>query len=175
MIIRPARSEDGPTVAGLRVASWRATYRGIVPDSYLEKMNPNEAHWCKIAAGGEPGIGLLVCEIDGQVGGFACYGAARPPHFEFSGELYATYFLPEMIGKGYGAAIMLEAMQGLISLGHNDMMLWVIANNLRARRFYEDFGGVAIANSRQSFEIDGTTIWEIAYGFRPLPVSSAKL
>jgi hypothetical protein len=54
-------------------------------------------------------------------------------------------------------------------------MLWVIENNLRARRFYEAFGGVEIANSRQNFEIDGTTIWEVAYGFRPLPVSSAKL
>ena len=31
-----------------------------------------------------------------------------------------------------------------------------------------------IANSRQSFEIDGTTIWEVAYGFRPLPVASAN-
>jgi ribosomal protein S18 acetylase RimI-like enzyme len=80
-----------------------------------------------------------------------------------------------MIGKGYGAAIMLDAMAGLKGIGHDDMMLWVIENNLRARRFYESFGGVVIANSRQSFEIDGTTIWEVAYGFRPLPVSAAKL
>jgi hypothetical protein len=54
-------------------------------------------------------------------------------------------------------------------------MLWVIESNTRARRFYESFGGVAISNSRQSFEIDGATIWEVAYGFRPLPVSPAKL
>ena len=174
MIIRSAASEDGPAVAAVRVASWRAAYRGIVPDSYLVAMDSNEAHWCKIASGGEPGTQLLVCEIGGQIVGFACYGPARPLHFDFSGELYATYFLPETIGKSYGAAIMVEAMNGLKSLGHGDMMLWVIENNTSARRFYESFGGTAIANSRQSFEIAGTTIWEVAYGFRPLPVPSAK-
>ena len=51
------------------------------------------------------------------------------------------------------------------------MMLWVIEGNARARGFYESFGGNPIANSRQSLEIDGTTIWEVAYGFRPLPVA----
>jgi ribosomal protein S18 acetylase RimI-like enzyme len=175
MIIRPAATEDGPAVAAVRVVSWRAAYRGIVPDSLLATMNSNEAHWCKIAAGAEPGTRMLVCEEVGRVAGFACYGTARPPHFELSGELYATYFLPKMIGKGYGAAIMLEAMAGLKGLGHDDMMLWVIENNVRARRFYERLGGVQIANSRQSFKLDGTAIWEVAYGFRPLPVGAAKL
>ncbi len=161
-------------MAAVRVASWRCAYRDIVPGSFLESMSSNEAHWCRVASGGEPGTQLLVCEIDGRIVGFACYGAARPPNFEFSGELYATYFLPEMIGRGYGAVTMLEAMGGLRSLGHRDMMLWVIENNARARRFYESFGGIEIADSRRSFEIDGTTIWEVAYGFRPLPVSAAK-
>jgi ribosomal protein S18 acetylase RimI-like enzyme len=174
MIIRPAKPEDGPAVAAVRVASWRATYRGIVPDSYLETMNSNEAHWCKVASGEEPGVGLCVCEADNLVVGFACYGAARAPQFDFSGELYAVYFLPAMIGKGHGAAAMLEAASGLKSLGYSDMILWVIENNERARLFYESFGGTVIANSRQSFEIDGTTIWEVAYGFRPLPEPRAN-
>jgi hypothetical protein len=50
----------------------------------------------------------------------------------------------------------------------------VIENNAHARRFYESFGGIEIANSRQSLEIDGSTIWEVAYGFRPLPERAAK-
>lgn len=145
-----------------------------MPDSYLDTMDANEALWCKTAAGQQPGIELLVCEIAERVAGFACYGPARPPHFDFSGELYATYFLPEMIGRGYGAATMLEAIGGLKRLGHGDMMLRVIESNARARRFYESFGGVLIANSRQSFEIAGTAIWEVAYGFRPLPVRPAN-
>ena len=161
---------------------WRTTYRGVVPDSHLETMNANEAQWSKVASGEEPGTGLCVCEVDHLIVGFACYGAARPPQFDYSGELYAVYFLPAMIGKflpamigkGHGAAVLLEAAKGLKSLGHDDMILWVIENNEHARRFYESFGGTLIANSRQSFEIDGTTIWEVAYGFRPLPVPRAN-
>jgi hypothetical protein len=174
MIIRSATPLDGPAIAAVRVTSWRGAYRGTVPDSYLEKMPSNESQWCKLASGGEPGTELLVCEADGRIVGFACYGAARPPHFDYSGELHATYFLPEAIGKGYGAATMLEAIKRLKRLGHDDMMLWVMENNTRGRRFYESFGGVEIASSRQSFEIDGKTIWEVAYGFRPLPVTAAN-
>jgi ribosomal protein S18 acetylase RimI-like enzyme len=174
MIIRPARPEEGPLVAAIRVASWRSAYRGIVPDSFLANMDPNETQWSKVAAGGQPGTRLLVCEVDGKIVGFACFGAARPPCFDYSGELHASYFLPEMIGRGHGAATMLEAMDGLKDFGHRDMMLWVIENNAHARRFYESFGGIEIANSRQSLEIDGSTIWEVAYGFRPLPERAAK-
>jgi len=174
MIIRPSRAEDGPAVASVRIASWRATYRGIVPDSYLEHMDADEAQWCKVASGEMPGAGLCVCELDGRVVGFACYGAARAPNFGCSGELYATYFLPEAIGRGFGAQAMNEAMERLKALGHEDMLLWVIENNERARRFYERFGGILIADSRRSFEIDGATIREVAYGFRPLPARAAN-
>jgi hypothetical protein len=171
MLIRRAQSEDGSAVASVRVASWRATYRGIVPDAYLDHMPSNEELWCRIAAGAEPNSELLICEEEGRIAGFASFGAARPPHFDFSGELHATYFLPEAIGKGYGRAIMRETVRALTRLGHADMMLWVMEDNLRGRRFYESLGGSQIANSRQSFEIAGRTIYEVAYGFRPLPVT----
>jgi GNAT superfamily N-acetyltransferase len=171
MLIRRARRDEGFAVADIRVASWRATYRGIVPDSHLDKMPSNKDHWRRIAAGEEPNTELLDCEENGRIVGFACFGAARPPHFEFTGELHATYFLPEFIGKGYGRAMLIAVVKGLERLGHGDMMLWVMEENLRGRRFYEAFGGTEIANSRQSFEIAGRTIFEIAYGFCPLPVT----
>jgi len=171
MLIRRATGDDGSAVAGVRVASWRSTYRGIVPDSYLDKMSSNEEHWRRIAAGEEPNTGLLVCEDEGCIVGFACFGTARPPHFGYSGELYATYFLPEAIGKGYGRSIMIEAARALERLGHADMMLWVMEENWRGRRFYEACGGSQIANSRQSLTIADRTIFEVAYGFRPLPVA----
>lgn len=174
MIIRPATAEDGPTVAAVRLQSWRTTYRGVVPDSYLDTMDANEPLWCEIASGEEPGTELCVCEVEARIVGFACFGPARPLQFDFSGELYATYFLREAIGKGYGAAVMLAATNGLKRLGHDDMILWVLESNGRAQRFYEQFGGVRVENSRQSFQIDGKTFWEVAYGFRPLPVASVN-
>ena len=173
MLIRRARVEDGHAVAAVRVASWRAAYRALVPQSYLESMPANVEHWCAIAAGSQAGTELLVCEEEGDVVGFACFGAARPPHFEYSGELYAAYFLPQAMGKGFGTAMLRQAMERLVDMGHNDMMLWVMEDNARGRRFYERAGGVVIANSRQSFVIDERTIWEVAYGFRPLSAALA--
>jgi GNAT superfamily N-acetyltransferase len=142
-----------------------------VPDSYLDALTPAESedNWRAVAAGEMPGAELLVCEVDDAVVGFASYGAARDPNFGYGGELYATYYLPEAMGKGYGTAVVAQVVAGLKRLGHSDMILWVMEANARGRRFYDGIGGTVIAGARQSFEIDGTTIWEIAYGFRPLP------
>lgn len=176
MIIRPATPDDAHAVAAVRVASWRATYRGVVPDSYLDAMTPEESRdgWRAVAAGEIAGAELLVCDIGGAVVGFACYGAARPPELGYGGELYATYYLPEAMGKGYGTQTVAQVVRGLVRMGHTDMILWVMEANARGRRFYDGIGGAAVPGARQSFEIDGVAIWEIAYGFRPLPDLSAR-
>ena len=54
------------------------------------------------------------------------------------------------------------------------MMLWVMEDNVRARRFYEKASGVRLPASRRSFEIAGKTAWELAYGFRPLCAGAAS-
>ena len=169
--IRPAKPDDALAVATVRVVSWQSAYRGVVPDAYLDAMNPNLAHWGRLANGEEPGSELLVAEEDSRIVGFAVYGAARPPTFGYSGELYATYWLPDAMGKGYGTLMMAHVFEGLKRLGHDDMIVWVMEANIRGRKFYEHLEGVTdIEGSRKSFEIAGTTLWEIAYGLRPLPI-----
>jgi len=175
MIVRPARPGDEHAVARIRLASWQAAYRGIVPDSYLDRMSAEEnaPQWEPIARGAQPGARLLMCEDRDRVVGFAAFGAARPPQHGYSGELYAIYFLPEASGKGFGRALVSDVMRGLCELGHDDMILWVMEQNAGGRRFYESRLGMTLVEaSRQSFEIDGCTIWEIAYGLRPLPHNS---
>jgi L-amino acid N-acyltransferase YncA len=172
MIIRPARPQDARAIAQVRIASWRATYRGVVPDSHLDAMTPadSEENWRAAAAGEVPGAELLVCEVDGAVVGFAAYGAAREPSHGHTGELYATYYRPEAMGKGYGSAMLREVIRSLIRLGHADMIVWVMEANARGRNFYENILHMTpVAGSRQSFEIGGAQIWEVAYSLRPLP------
>jgi len=112
-----------------------------------------------------------VAEENGKIIGFETYGPAREPNFGYTGELYAAYFLPEAMGKGLGTEMMKAAVRDLATQGLNDMIVWVMEANERGRRFYEKIlGGAVVEGSRQSFEIEGTAIWEIAYGFRPLPL-----
>lgn len=170
--IRPARSEDAPGVAAVHSASWRATYPGIVPQSYLDDMCPEKTveRWRDAAVGKHPGAHLLVAEEASKIIGFETYGPAREPNFGYSGELYAAYFLPEAMGKGLGTEMMKIVVRDLAAQGLNDMIVWVMEANERGRRFYEKIlSGVAVPDSRQSFEIEGAMVWEIAYGFRPLP------
>ena len=176
MIIRFATPDDAHAVASVRAISWRATYRGTVPDAVLDAMTPEQTEdsWRAVAAGEVANTELLVCEVDGAVVGFACYGAARPPQLGYGGELYATYYRPEAMGKGYGTATVRAVVAGLERMGHADMIVWVMEANARGRSFYEGIGGVVVPDSRRSFELEGATIWEIAYGFRPLPDPGAK-
>jgi GNAT superfamily N-acetyltransferase len=125
--------------------------------------------WRDAAAGKHPGAHLLVAEENGKIIGFETYGPAREPRFGYAGELYAAYFLPEAMGKGLGTQMMKTVVRDLAAQGLTDMIVWVLEANTRGRRFYgKILGGVVVEGSRQSFEIDGTAIWEIAYGFRPL-------
>ena len=38
MTTREARPEDLPDMARIRVDTWKAAYRGIVPDAYLDSL-----------------------------------------------------------------------------------------------------------------------------------------
>jgi GNAT superfamily N-acetyltransferase len=175
MRIRPALPQDARAIAEVRVASWRAAYRGVVPDAYLDAMTPDESEdsWRAVAAGETNGAELRVCEVDGAIVGFAAYGAAREPRFGHGGELYATYYLPEAMGKGYGGAMLREVTARLAALGHADMIVWAMEANARGRGFYENIVRMRLVDgARQSFEIEGRMIWEIAYSLRPLPVSA---
>jgi hypothetical protein len=42
VLIRRAEPRDAAGIAHVHVASWRTTYRGIVPDSYLDALDEPE-------------------------------------------------------------------------------------------------------------------------------------
>ena len=51
--IRPATAADAAQIARVRVDCWRSTYRGLVPDAYLDGMPGRCEHaagCCRIAS-----------------------------------------------------------------------------------------------------------------------------
>jgi hypothetical protein len=40
---RRATANDAAAIAALRVDSWRTTYRGVMPDAYLDGMRADES------------------------------------------------------------------------------------------------------------------------------------
>jgi GNAT superfamily N-acetyltransferase len=63
------------------------------------------------------------------------------------GELYALYLLPAWWSAGVGRALMTSALDSLRGDRYRRVVLWVLADNARARRFYE----------RAGFTLDGGT------------------
>jgi len=63
------------------------------------------------------------------------------------GELYALYLLPAWWSAGVGRALMTSVLDALRGDRYRRVTLWVLADNARARRFYE----------RAGFTLDGGT------------------
>ena len=167
-VIREATSADAPAIASVHVASWRATYPGIVPQQVLETLSieRREAYWRETAAhpGDQP---VWVAEWDGRVVGFASGGPCRdddlPPG---TGEVYAIYLEPEAWDLGIGRALFEHAVADLRERAFEPLVLWVLTDNRRGRAFYERQGWRPDGAARQ-LDFDGTQIEERRYAGPP--------
>jgi ribosomal protein S18 acetylase RimI-like enzyme len=164
MVIRPITLEDAPGVAWVRQQGWKSAYRRIVPDEVLDQMDyaAGIERWSDIIR--DPAERCLFCaEIDKQIVGFCVGGLERDLDPDFDGEMYALYVLPEKQRCGVGRALMQSGLDWLSSHGYRKMLIWVLRDNLPARRFYEVMGGTAV---RERFiEIGGVSLAEVGYGY----------
>jgi L-amino acid N-acyltransferase YncA len=145
--IRPATVEDAAAVAAVHIGSWRAAYRGIVPQEHLDGLDVArraEAFREFLAApvGGER---VLVATVAGAVVGFVAFGpyrdgAALHPS---EGEIRAIYADAAHWGTGAGRLLMAAALRELAAQGRHPVRLWVLRANERARRFYARAGFAA--------------------------------
>lgn len=102
----------------------------------------------------------LVAEVDGEIVGFVSVGAARDE--DADGELYAIYVQPDRWGSGVGRSLIEAGEKRLRELGYREVLLWVLEDNPRARRFYEAAGWSTDGTTRP-IEIFGVEVPEIRY------------
>jgi GNAT superfamily N-acetyltransferase len=145
MAIRPITEADYPAVGEVHVRSWQVGYAGIVPADYLAALDPADNAERRRTEPRPPGAQTLVAEEDGQIVGFVSFGPSReePP----AGEIYAIYVAPGHWRHGAGRQLFTAARNSLKESGYPEMRLWVLAENARARQFYE----------RMDMAPDGTT------------------
>jgi ribosomal protein S18 acetylase RimI-like enzyme len=167
MRIREAMPADIPAVARVQVESWRTSYPGIVPQTFLDSMSVETAitRFHRILNEPKNQAFLYVGEVDGRIVGYVMGGLERHGDPFYAGELYAIYLLAEAQQKGLGQALVNRVARRLEKAGVRSMLLWVFADN-PARRFYESLGGKHVRDG--SFEIEGTVISEVAYGWDDL-------
>lgn len=134
---------DGAAIAAIHVASWKATYPGMVGTQGLRALTPDDRlpMWTRILGEPESPVHVWVAEIDGAVAGFCSIGPARA--VAGAGELFTIYLDPGCAGRGLGHALITRAEQGMIKRGFTRAILWVLAENTSARTFYERHGWAA--------------------------------
>jgi ribosomal protein S18 acetylase RimI-like enzyme len=156
-VIRPGQVDDAEAVARVHVETWQAAYAHALPHEDLQAMSPADRveQWRR-----RPPI---VAEVDGEVVGFVSVGASASDDAE--GELYAIYVQPDHWGTGVGRALMQAGEAELVRLGYRNVVLWVLDDNPRARRFYELAGWTADGRS-EDLEIFGFHVSEVRYSKR---------
>lgn len=167
--IRAATAADVPAIARILVASWRATYAGIVPAAILERMDVdrNVARLrARIEASPEGAssspITLVVEDGLGAVAGYALAGPCRDDDARELGEVEAIYLAPDARGRGLGRPLLEAAAAALRQAGFDTAVLWVLTANGPARRFYEA-AGFRLDGAARTLDFDGTPIEEIRY------------
>src|SRR5579859_7325994 len=130
--IREARIEDAAGMAKVHVDSWRTTYAGIVPDSYLANLSyaRRETFWqnvlSDVAAHSYP---FVAVNDEGETIGFVSGGPRRNGDPAYQAELYSIYLLREYQGQGIGRQLARRLVEALSQVGIRSMLLWVFADN----------------------------------------------
>ena len=168
MIVRPARVEDAPGIARVHVDSWRTSYKGIVPDDFLANMSyeVRVQRWQTILSNANRFASNFVAEDEnGQIVGFISAGPVQGYDPVYQGELYAIYILQQYQGQGIGRRLTEAAVEKLLEVGIDSMLVWVLAEN-PARKFYEALCGQFLKTKQD--QIGGATLDEVAYGWQDI-------
>ena len=139
--MRRATLEDAERIGEVHVRAWDAAYRGLMPDEFLDSLDPvaRAERWRQMLGEGPSDTPALVAERDGVVLGVCVFGPERDGAGD-CGELWLINVAPEAWGAGVGQRLFDRAVQGLREAGFRECILWVLEGNDRARRFYERNG-----------------------------------
>ncbi len=165
-LVRPAEVDDAAAIARVHVESWRSTYRGLLPDDFLDSLTEGRYLERWLRSLGDDATRVYVAEEDHQVVAFASGGRERAGEGGYAGELYAIYVLEKAQRHGHGIGLVRAVIGGLREMGLNDMIVWVLRENSPARKFYERLGGTYVRT--QPITIGSVTLQEVSYGWRSL-------
>ncbi|WP_341501479.1 GNAT family N-acetyltransferase [Gallaecimonas sp. GXIMD4217] len=135
---RRARASDAAAIAGLLVRSWQQSYRQFLPAEYLSSLTVEGRLSLVESLIKQPQSETWLVEDDGRLLGFVNTGRSRDPDVDrrTTAELRALYLEPDQVGSGLGAALLLRAMESMVTQGFLEVMLWVLEDNQQGIAFW---------------------------------------
>lgn len=141
-IIRKRTREDCPDVAHVVTVAWNETYKGIVPDEFLNSLYQNGEERAKKSYNkfDESKNHQYVLEVDNKIVGFVNVGLSDEADYENCGEIHAIYIINGYKGYGFGKKLIEVGIKELKSIGFNKMVIGCLVGN-PSNEFYKHIGG----------------------------------
>ncbi|MBN1777771.1 MAG: GNAT family N-acetyltransferase [Clostridiales bacterium] len=140
-LFRQAVPADAPVMARLVASAWRKAYRGILSDTLLDGIDPDQRSIrIRESIENNPDFWYYVLEADGEIAGVSGLCALKDDGLPDTGEIMVFYIRPDLQGRGLGKIMMRHALEALRSHGFSRFALWVLADNSSACAFYEAMG-----------------------------------
>jgi RimJ/RimL family protein N-acetyltransferase len=143
MSLRQATPQDAGAIAEVHVEGWRWAYRAHMPVSLLDGLSVERraTMWRDWLAAPATETRVWLAEREGRLVGFCATGVRpEPGDPPLTAQLTAIYLRQDAAGTGVGRELLGHATQDLRQRGFRAAVLWVLASNARARRFYEIAG-----------------------------------
>lgn len=176
MSVRLASIDDASAIAAVHVAAWRAAYAGLMPQTVLDELNVEQrtAGWQRSLSSSGPAITSVVTDASNTVVGFAHYGLARDATYmdQHRGELFAINLRPDAWRRGLGRQLCDEVLAHGAAQQWQQLTLWVLRENFRARAFYESMGFELDGAEKTDTSLVGAPLHELRY-CRQLPGETA--
>jgi ribosomal protein S18 acetylase RimI-like enzyme len=160
--IRPAKLADAEDIARAHTASWRTSYRGILPDAVLAQIDVDQRaeSWRRTLQ--DRSILTLVAydTTHHDIVGMCDAGRNRSPTGH-AAEVYRLYFEHHARRHGLGREMFEQVTDWLRTQQLRSLVIWVLDNNHHARRFYEAMGGRA--GTQLGSRVSGYPVLEQSY------------
>ena len=146
--IRLSRPDEADAIADLHTASWRVTYRGILPDDTTtpEFTATRRAYWRTALAREDWSFILVAEEGDGNLIGFVATWS--DPDGRSDAFIESLHVRPGRTRGGIGRALVAAAASRIAASGRRSVTLWVYDANTPAKDFYRRIGG-AVTETRE--------------------------
>jgi ribosomal protein S18 acetylase RimI-like enzyme len=143
--IRLATPDDIERIAEIHVASWTSAYTGLIPNEEIAALTVpvRIEDWREVFADPSwPEDRLWVLLDEGGIQGFLYAGPSEDKDVDPSRtvNVICLYLDPDARGRGYGRALMVEALADFAARGFDLATLYVLTENEPARRFYARLG-----------------------------------
>ncbi len=173
LLLRPPQLNELPDISALYAQSWKETYRGLMPQAYLDDLR-DDAWVEKFSQMLQNGPQKLLAAFEGNTPlGAVCFGPAREQSLLGWGEVVSIYVHPHAWGKGVGSRLFTAACESLQQMGCQKLYLWYLSGNERARRFYERHGFVKTPDTLQTM-VQGMLVTDIRMEKTLLPPGLEK-